>query len=301
MARTPLVSVIVPCHAQASYLPRAVESVLAQTLADWELVVIDDGSPDDVPGALAPGLQDPRVTLVQQSNRGLGGARNRGIAATTGPYVQFLDADDWLAPEKLERQLAVFGDEPDVGLVYCDYHIAFEETGRLERVDAHELGSLESKPLETFWIRWNFPPHVPLVRRAWLERVGGFSEDVMFAEDVDLWLRLMAADCRWRHVPEPLAYYRRHCASMTAVRSPERLASDYDVLRERFLRRHAEAGTQASAAGVARIRARLDDLERTRLDLQADLKVAKRRIAVEEQMLAARWTQHLRRQGRDAD
>ena len=82
-------------------------------------------------------------------------------ATDNSRYVQFIDADDWLAPEKLERQLAVLEGQPDVGLVYCDYYFAFESTGGLERVDSDELGSLESDPLDTFWIRWSFPPRRP--------------------------------------------------------------------------------------------------------------------------------------------
>src|SRR3954466_13662420 len=102
----------------ARFLPEAVESVLAQTVADWELVVIDDGSSDHTPRAVAPYLPDHRVRYFRSDTLGQPRAKNLGIALARGQLVAFLDADDAWEPTKLEKQLALFA-KPEVGVVFC--------------------------------------------------------------------------------------------------------------------------------------------------------------------------------------
>lgn len=116
----PKVSVVIPVYRQAHYLAAAIASLLAQTLQDFEIIVVDDGSPDDVPGALARASADPRIKLVRQENKGLAGARNSGFAAATGDFLSFLDADDTYEPQKLEKQVHLLESSPDLGWVYCD-------------------------------------------------------------------------------------------------------------------------------------------------------------------------------------
>ena len=91
-------SIVIPVYNKADTLPRAVQSVLGQTLADWELTVVDDGSTDEFEKAIAPFAADPRLKIVRQGNAGVSRARNAGMAASTRPYHCFLDADDeWLS------------------------------------------------------------------------------------------------------------------------------------------------------------------------------------------------------------
>src|SRR5215469_428905 len=113
----PTVSVIIPAYNAAPVVGRAVASALAHTHAPHEILVVDDGSRDDIGGALA-GFPAP-VRLLRKSNGGPGAARNFGAAVATGEWLALLDADDWWHPTKLERQLALAAADPAVALVHC--------------------------------------------------------------------------------------------------------------------------------------------------------------------------------------
>jgi glycosyltransferase involved in cell wall biosynthesis len=123
------VSVIIPAYNHGRFLAEAAASVLAQTYGDLEVVVVDDGSTDDTPQVLAA-FQDPRLHVIRTRNHGKSAARNRGLDEARGRYIAFLDADDRWRPRKLERQLAVLEQEPDVGLVFCDF-LRFDAEGAL--------------------------------------------------------------------------------------------------------------------------------------------------------------------------
>ena len=102
---TPKVSIIIPCYNQATYLPKAIASLQAQTLADWECIIVDDGSHDNTAEVAAnAALLDHRLRLIQQQNGGSSAARDTGLRQAKGTYIQFLDADDTIAVDKLERQ-----------------------------------------------------------------------------------------------------------------------------------------------------------------------------------------------------
>ena len=119
----PTVSVIIPTYNRAALLPRAWDSVLAQTFTDWEIVLVDDGSTDATPQLAASYAErlGERFIYLPQENRGCCTARNRGIDACSGRFVAFLDSDDEFAPTKLERQLSLFALRPELGFVYSDF------------------------------------------------------------------------------------------------------------------------------------------------------------------------------------
>lgn len=118
----PTVSVIIPTYNRAPLLPRAMDSIIAQTCTDWEIILVDDGSTDDTPVVAARYEQQlgHRLTVIRQPNAGSSAARNRGIDAARGEFIAFLDSDDEFLPRKLERQLELFRRCPQLGLVYCD-------------------------------------------------------------------------------------------------------------------------------------------------------------------------------------
>lgn len=119
----PVVSVVIPCHDYARYLPEAVSSVLAQTFRDWELVIVDDGSTDDtveVTQSLIACHPDRRIRLLQQSNAGVSAARNTGIEASTGRYILPLDADDVIAATMLEKTVGVLDSDPGIAIASTD-------------------------------------------------------------------------------------------------------------------------------------------------------------------------------------
>ncbi len=153
-----LVSVVIPAYNCAAYLPAAIESALNQTHPMVEVIVVNDGSPDNTDEVIQPYLD--RIIYIHQENRGLSAARNAGFRASQGEFLCFLDADDMLMPDKFERQLEVFVRDPELGVVISGY-IDVEEDGEttiqtvrkewrhdaIERMLRHEV----------------FPPHTALI------------------------------------------------------------------------------------------------------------------------------------------
>ena len=139
----PKASVIIPAFNRAELLRETLDSVLAQTFTDWECVVVDDGSSEDLSFA---GTLDPRIRLIRQPNQGVSVARNRGIAHSTGGLIAFLDSDDLWLPAKLEKQVAAMDADPTIGLCHTDYAVLdqngnkiFLPTGAGRLVDFHTM------------------------------------------------------------------------------------------------------------------------------------------------------------------
>ncbi len=117
----PRISVILPVYNRPTMLVESVGSVLAQTFTDWEIIIVDDGSTDDTPAVAARLVAEhrPRIQYLRQANAGPGAARNTGLEAARGEFIQFLDSDDLLAPEKFARQVALLDAHPERGVCYC--------------------------------------------------------------------------------------------------------------------------------------------------------------------------------------
>jgi len=215
----PRVSVVLPLHDLRDYVGQAVESVLAQTVPadDVEIVVIDDGSRDG--GGEVARSYAPRVRVVRQDNRGLSAARNAGIALTGAPLIAFLDADDRFLPDKLAASLALLDARRDVDLAYTGYHFIDERGDRLPpRGWPREEGDLFPRLL----LGYIFHPLAIVVRRACVERAGGFDETLDAYEDWDLWLRISRQGARWGRVDRALAEYRIRPGAMHT--NPDRMA-----------------------------------------------------------------------------
>lgn len=223
------VSVIIPTYNRADMIGDAIRSVLDQTYGNWELIVVDDGSTDDTRAVVA-GFNDPRTHYVFQQNRGLPAARNTGIRAAQGIYIAFLDSDDCFLPQKLAWQVAALDAEPDTGLVASGY---IETDAMLQPL--REVASWHAHPeLSTpQWLQTcPFISSSVLVRRAWLERVGLFDEDMRYIEDWDLWLRLAHAGCRMRWVERIVSCYRFHGSNM--VRDTTRMRDGMIRMLDKF-------------------------------------------------------------------
>ena len=207
----PRISVILPAFNHAAYVSQAVRSVLDQTYADFELIVVDDGSTDATPDVLAQ-LSHPGMRVVRKLNAGLSGARNTGLRETTGPLVTFLDADDYFLPDKLEVLTEYLEHHPEIGLAAG---LATFIDGSGNRIAAPETSP---NPLRLPELLFENPVCVSgiLLRRSWLERVGTFDEGLSACEDYDLWLRLAAAGCRMAWVDHPVVAYRVHPGQMTS-------------------------------------------------------------------------------------
>lgn len=203
---TPTVSVVMAAKNYARFLPAAVESVLAQTVADWELLVVDDGSSDHTPDAVRPFLHDSRVRYFRSDRLGQPRAKNLGIGLSRGAFVAFLDADDAWQPTKLERQLAVFRERPDVGVVFCRRSLIDEEGKAVVRPgQARPLA--RGRVLNEMFVQNFVCFSSVVVRREVFAHVGGFDPQWDLAIDYDLWLRV-AKHHAFDHVDEELVLYR---------------------------------------------------------------------------------------------
>lgn len=201
----PLVSVVMAAKNYARYLPEAVESVLAQTVANWELIVVDDGSSDHTPDAVRPYLTDQRVRYFRSDRLGQPRAKNLGIGLSRGEFIAFLDADDAWKPTKLERQLAVFDENPDVGVVFCRRSL-MDESGK--PLAAKPRAALPRGQVRPELFVQNFVCFSSaVVRRAVFAHVGRFDPGWDLAIDYDLWLRV-AKHHRFDFVDEELVRYR---------------------------------------------------------------------------------------------
>lgn len=208
----PQVSIIIPTYNHARFVAQAVESALAQTYADLEVIVVDDGSTDHTQAMLSG--YGARINCIYQENQGLSAARNRGISAARGEYLLFLDADDLLPPNKLELQVPVLDAQRDCGLVYSGFqHIDESGTQVLHEVRPRKQGYLLKDLLHRSFF---FPPGAAVVRRECLERVGLFDASFPAAADTDMWIRIARADYAFGYVDQPLFQYRVVRGSMSS-------------------------------------------------------------------------------------
>ena len=205
MAR-PLVSVVVPAYNAEQTVAATIRSILSQTVQDFDAIVVDDGSADRT-AEVAAAVGDPRVRVIGQDNAGAAAARNTGLAAAEGRYVAFLDADDLWLPRKLERQLSVLEQRPEVkavqsGVLYVDDALTVLSVRACVPWDDRVSDTLMFRNMPAF------PSTVVFLRDA-LEALGGFDPSLVILEDWDLAVRA-AMSCNLESVEEPLALYRVH-------------------------------------------------------------------------------------------
>ncbi len=202
----PRVSVILPTYNKASLVAQAVESVLAQTYRDFEIVVVDDGSTDATREALS--RYGDRIVYIFQENAGPGAARNTAIRASKGDLLAFLDHDDMMSPIKLACQVAYFDEHPEVGAVYTGWQYVNDQgTEVLSEVRPAHEGEILKDLLREGTL---FPSVAAMVRRSVAERVGLFDETrtLQSCEDIDFWIRVAADGCRFGCIQQPLCQKR---------------------------------------------------------------------------------------------
>ncbi|MGD9644487.1 MAG: glycosyltransferase family 2 protein [Pirellulales bacterium] len=207
----PLVSVVVPVFNGADFLPAALDHVLGQTHRPLQVIVVDDGSTDGTADVLE--RYGEQIEVLRQNNRGVGHARNAGIAAARGDYVAFLDQDDWWVPAKLARQVECFEQDAGVGLVHTGVEYfaeaTHEFTSPLNPLARPELlqGNCFRRLLEENHVRNSSV----MVRRRLLAEAGACDQAISgnTVQDYDLWLRL-ARISRFVYIPEPLTVIRLH-------------------------------------------------------------------------------------------
>jgi O-antigen biosynthesis protein len=184
----PLVTVIIPTYNRADLLPRAIESVRAQTYTHWELFVVDDASTDTTPDVVGR-IVDSRVHYVRHSeNRGGSAARNTGLAQAQGDYIAFLDSDDEWLPTKLEKQIGRFAQlAPEVGLVYTGALIVRDNDVQKRQMPVYRGQLFRKLLLENVVIGGGSSP---MIKRVVLRIVQSFDENLPARQDIDFWLRI---------------------------------------------------------------------------------------------------------------
>lgn len=205
----PRVSVVMRCYRQAAYLPEAVASVVAQGYRDWEIVVVDDGSPDDTAAVardLARRHAGRRIRLVQQENQGPPRALNAGVAAAAGELILVLDADDAIHPVFLERAVAALDADPGADVAFTDVVLFGAEA------KVWKMGPFALEALKTL----NRLCCTSLYRRRLWEEAGGYATSMELGyEDWDFWVGVAERGHRAVHLRQPLFFYRMHGAAET--------------------------------------------------------------------------------------
>jgi len=223
------VSIVMANFNREAFIAIAIESVREQTWTDWELLIVDDGSTDGSCSiAERYASLDPRIRVHGQSNAGQARARNVGIAGTRAPLVCFIDSDDVWTPPKLERQIAFMSD-PSIDVLYGEEDLIDERGNPVPEIKmTRHAGSIWRALLADNFITFS----TTMVRRAALERVGGFDAEIRRADDYDLWLRL-SVFANFQYRPELWGFYRVGTRQISRDKTG-RFASNERILR-RFL------------------------------------------------------------------
>lgn len=236
---SPKVSVVITCYNHARFLGEAIESVLEQSFSQWELIVVDDGSIDES-SEIASGY--PEVKVVRQQNLGLAAARNAGLAASSGEYVVFLDADDRLLPDALEIGAARLDAHKDCAFTYGRYRLITLDG---KRIPWAQRQLIEGEPYLRLLISNYIGMHaVVMYRRTIFEQTGGFNTSLAACEDYEMYLRITRSHTIYRH-NEMVAEYRQHDSNMS-LNSDLMLKHSISVLNSQW--RYARGNSAARAA-----------------------------------------------------
>jgi len=233
---TPAVSVLMPVYDAEAYLAEALESILAQTFGDFELIAVDDGSRD---GSLAilesTAARDPRLHVIARPHAGIVSARNAALGVAQGQWLAVMDADDVAHPERLARQVAYLRSHPEISALGAEVEIIDPEGWPIRRLNV----PLEHAAIDAALMRGRGDALVHPVatfRRKALLAAGGYREGYDSVEDLDVYLRL-AEHGRLANLPETLLRYRHHLRKTCNTRAGEHRRLANEVLRDARRRR----------------------------------------------------------------
>ena len=209
-------SVVIPCWNQSKFLPRAVRSVLSNRCSSCEVIIVNDGSPDNTK-KVAEELQilSSSIKIVNKSNGGPSSARNAGLDKATGVWILCLDADDYLVDHALDKALLFIESNPDLEWFYTDYSTVNYLSNEISVVNSFTMpADPAAKLLEFNWM----PVHSVFAKRELYDKFGFFNEDLTCCEDWDRWIAFILHGARISHLPIQCAVYVRH---------PDSLSSNY--------------------------------------------------------------------------
>ena len=215
MDQSPLVSVLMPAYNQAQFISEALDSLQQQTYTNWEVAIVDDGSPDNVAEVVKKYVEsDPRIKFYHTENHGVSAARNYAASKTAGKYILPLDADDLFEPEYIEKCVQTFEKNHELKVVYCDWQM-FGATTHTPPISYNGYRKL---------LIGNTIFCSGMYRREDFEKVGGYDTKIPFGyEDWDFWLSLLDENAQVCQIPEKLFRYRiKEISRNSTVQSKEK-------------------------------------------------------------------------------
>lgn len=227
----PQVSVIIPVYNAASYLRQSLESVMAQAGINIELIVVDDGSND---GSQEIVRSYPAIHLIEQNRQGACKARNVGLSNATAEFVKFLDADDYLEPEIIRKQVEFVEKSGDREITYSDIRFFNDDTDS-SVIKAFEFDQRNDQVIQLF--KTNIQTSAPMHRRKLLLEVGGFDERLVRAQEYNLHIRLAMAGCRFIRLPGVGTHIRDHASPhrITNQRSGQLVEDNAELRRQIYV------------------------------------------------------------------
>lgn len=202
--KKPLVSVIIPCYNQEQYLQEAVDSVLASTYENIEIIIVDDGSTENT--KFLETFYASKTKIIHQENQRLSIARNNGIKQSLGEYILPLDADDKIHPEYIEKAVNILETQSNIGIVYCEAEFFGEKKGKWKLK--------KYKFPDILWRNVIFCS--AMFRKSDWEKTGGYKKEMKFCfEDWEFWITLIENGAGVYQIPETLFYYRQNVSSMS--------------------------------------------------------------------------------------
>ncbi len=230
----PRVSIVIPTFNCAPFLGRAIDSVLAQTYGDYEVIVVDDGSTDETHGVVARFAS--KIRYLYQPNKGVSSARNLALSQASGELIAYLDADDMWYPHKLERQVAFLDTHRECGLIHSDFTV-IDETDRTIHVQLYQ--ETQRKVPQGYCIldllrRCHIQTSTVVERRNCIERTDSFDTRLPVCQDYLRWILVAMEGFAFGYVDEALAMYRRRTESLFHG-SPRRVCEDFAMVFEILL------------------------------------------------------------------
>lgn len=230
----PLVSVYITNYNYERFIEQSLESVLGQSLQNWEMIIIDDGSTDNSKKIIERYRDDERVTIIYQQNKGLNITNNVAMRVARGKYIMRLDADDFLTPHALEKMSEALDADDSLGLIFPDYYYVDAEghiTGEEKRHNFEKEVSLYDQPAHGA---------CTMIRLSFLKKIGGYNESFTCQDGYDLWLKFIT-HYSVRNITEPLFYYRRHGTNLTT--NEERILETRRAIKHSFISREQYENT----------------------------------------------------------
>lgn len=242
----PLISIVVPCYNQAQYLDECLQSVLEQTYENWECIIVNDGSPDSTHEVAQEWLEkDTRFKYIQKENGGLSSARNAGLDAAVGAYIQFLDCDDLIQNQKFEQKIKIFKDYGEVEVLISGYRYFLDNSTDL-RIQGNNgfypevfIDRLDSSTeVLNLILRKNpFVVSAPLYKKDVFDKIGNFDEKFRSLEDWDFNLRAAIHEIKFHHIgylPNTKTLIRLHENSMMRNIKVMEEANDFFIKKKKL-------------------------------------------------------------------